>query len=290
MIKNLAFKGGGVLGTAYAGAFTVLEELGITKQLQKVAGTSAGAIMATLVALKYSAQEITHIINKTDFKQFLDKKNIFREFTCYGLYAGDAFLQWIEAYIQEKTGKHEATFEDLMIADFLDLHVFACDLDTGDIERFCYDLTPEVKVCEAVRASMSIPGFFEAFKITRGDGHLLVDGGTVFNYPLTAFDEPCDCPNPETLGLYLSDVSKKRPSADIQYDHPGAYLKALFNAALNAQDVSVKNNPEMLKRTIIIDDLGISAENFDIPPDEKIALFNSGERIRTLVQDFLPGW
>jgi len=41
MVKNLVFKGGGVLGIAYAGAIEVLEENKILKQVQSVAGTSA---------------------------------------------------------------------------------------------------------------------------------------------------------------------------------------------------------------------------------------------------------
>ena len=42
-IKNLVFKGGGVLGIAYAGAIEILEEKQILQQVQRVAGTSAGA-------------------------------------------------------------------------------------------------------------------------------------------------------------------------------------------------------------------------------------------------------
>ncbi len=62
-IENLAFKGGGVLGAAYAGVYRALEEvklLGSDKttnpftvygDVKRVAGTSAGAIFATMVLL-----------------------------------------------------------------------------------------------------------------------------------------------------------------------------------------------------------------------------------------------
>ena len=66
-IENLAFKGGGVLGAAYAGVYKALQEvklLGSDKatesftvygNVKRVAGTSAGAIFATMVALGLSA-------------------------------------------------------------------------------------------------------------------------------------------------------------------------------------------------------------------------------------------
>jgi predicted acylesterase/phospholipase RssA len=64
-ISNLAFKGGGVLGIAYAGAIQVLEEKGLLQQVQKVAGTSAGAMTAALVSLNYTAAEIYNIVKGT---------------------------------------------------------------------------------------------------------------------------------------------------------------------------------------------------------------------------------
>src|SRR5579864_920356 len=51
--QNLVFEGGGVRGVAYAGALDVLDRAGILSQIQAVAGTSAGAITAALVALGY---------------------------------------------------------------------------------------------------------------------------------------------------------------------------------------------------------------------------------------------
>ena len=66
-ITNLAFKGGGVLGIAYAGAIQVLQDQKILQQVQRVAGTSAGAITAALVSLKYTAEEIYSIVQSTDF-------------------------------------------------------------------------------------------------------------------------------------------------------------------------------------------------------------------------------
>ena len=58
--KNLVFEGGGVKGVAYGGVFEVLEQKQITPQIEPTligAGTSAGAITATMMSLNYSAEE-----------------------------------------------------------------------------------------------------------------------------------------------------------------------------------------------------------------------------------------
>ena len=57
LYKNLVFSGGGVRGIAYLGALEMLDEYGIIENIQRVAGTSAGAITATIVSFGLSIQE-----------------------------------------------------------------------------------------------------------------------------------------------------------------------------------------------------------------------------------------
>ncbi len=54
---NLIFEGGGVKGIAYVGALTVLEDKDVLQKVKRLGGTSAGAINATLLALKFSLAE-----------------------------------------------------------------------------------------------------------------------------------------------------------------------------------------------------------------------------------------
>ena len=77
-------------------------------QVKQVAGTSAGAITAVMVALGYSAPEIKTIIMSLDFKQFEDGWDPLRIPTEYGLYKGNAFLTWLQRWFASSPG---ATFE-----------------------------------------------------------------------------------------------------------------------------------------------------------------------------------
>ncbi len=279
-IKNLAFKGGGVLGIAYAGAIKVLEDRQILQNIEKVAGTSAGAITATLVSLGYNSAEIKNIVNSTSFKSFEDSKNIFRIFTKYGLYAGDATLAWLKQQITQKKDKNlsaNATFRDFHNAGCRDLYVFASDLNLRNLAEFSFRATPDVVVAEAVRASMSIPLFFKAWRFSNNNpnDHIYVDGGMIYNFPIEIFDQG-DLPNPETLGFYLSNVKGIPKANNLGYNSIIQYVKITFETILDAQPINFNNDPEEKKRTAIIDDLGISATNFDLSVQQEEALYQSG--------------
>lgn len=278
MIKNLVFKGGGVLGIAYAGAIEVLEEKQILAQVQHVAGTSAGAITAALVSLKYSAADILKIVQATDFKSFEDGWDPLRIGTKYGLYKGDAFLTWMKKRITDKGLAETATFADFQKAGMLDLRVFAADLNIRDLKEFSVNKTPNVIVAEAIRASMSIPLFFQAWTFSNNipDNHIYVDGGTVYNYPITTFDID-GAANPETLGLYLEDTNNAQPASNLQYDQLFQYIKDLFQTLTDAQVIDFENDPDEEKRSVIINDFGISATNFGLTDDQKTQLYNSGK-------------
>lgn len=279
MIKNLVFKGGGVLGIAYAGAIKELELRGVTANIEKVAGTSAGSIVACLLALKYKASEIELIVKTTDFKKFEDGNSlsVLGIVNKFGIHPGDNFLNWIKDKIKLKGLSENATFADFASAGFLDLHVFATDLNVQALKKFSASETPNTRVCEAIRASMSIPLFFQAFKFSNNvpDSHIYVDGGCIYNYPLTCFDIG-GC-NSETLGLFLGDLNNARKDNGLSYGHLCEFIKCLAPTVLDSQNIDLQNDAEDLNRTIMIDSLGISATNFGLTNDEAQKLSQSGQ-------------
>ena len=69
--ENLVFSGGGMKGLAYCGAVEVLEKFGILKNIKRYAGSSAGSIMASLLAIGYTPTELTAEISKIDFSKII---------------------------------------------------------------------------------------------------------------------------------------------------------------------------------------------------------------------------
>lgn len=280
--KNLVFEGGGVKGIAYVGALGELEKHDILKNIERVGGTSAGAITAILVALKYTTEEIKEILWDLDFKKFMDDsfgilRDTHRLLYNFGFYKGDFFKIWISEIIEEKTGGYTTTFQEVHDMGFLDLYLIGSNLSTGYSEIFSHEHTPSMSVTEAARISMGIPLFFQA--VESDEGYIYVDGGLFNNYPVKLFDNYG--PKEETLGFRLdSKVEIETFSGD---DSPETkrisdffdYIQALFGALMNQQDSRHLHSGDW-KRTVYIPCDGVGAIDFDINDDQKKQLVDSG--------------
>ena len=71
-VRNLVFQGGSVKGIAYLGVIQGLEEAGILVKIERVAGTSAGAIIATLLAMGLNTNKLARLLRKFDFEAVLN--------------------------------------------------------------------------------------------------------------------------------------------------------------------------------------------------------------------------
>lgn len=194
--KNLVFEGGGVKGIAYLGAIEVLSNAGILDQIERVGGTSAGAINAILIGLGFTPDETKEILWALNFNNFMDDdwgvvRDTDRLVEQFGWYKGDFFRNWIGNLIREKTGNSESTFADVEALKgagkpFRSLYFMGTNLSTRYSEIFSAEHTPRMCIADAVRISMSIPLFFAAKRSPRGD--VYVDGGMLDNYPIKLFD------------------------------------------------------------------------------------------------------
>lgn len=306
---DLVFEGGGVKGIGLAGAYRALSDAGY--QAQCVAGTSAGAITASLVAAGYAGAELEDIVlNQMDFTKFEDETfldrfgaagGIAQFFISRGMHSGNYFLAWIEEMLSKKGVKR---FGDLKAEDESDprrryrLQVIASDLSgrrmltlPQDAEQLGRD-PDQLEVAEAVRMSMSIPVFFEPVKI---DGHEIVDGGLLSNFPIWLFDcPPGTMPRFPTFGLLLVAPDQAEPlvpqpprgtavkpiASDVDF------LKAIAETMMEAHDRFYVEQANYA-RTIPIPTMGVRTTEFDIPKDRAQALFNSG---RTAAEQFLASW
>jgi len=196
---NLVFEGGGVKGIAYVGALKALEEMGILSRIQRVAGTSVGAINAVLVGLGYTTEETRKILWDMDFNKFMDASggfigfmtNAFRLFGSYGWFKGDFCQNWIGELVKAKTGDARCTFAmaEAMkkYRGFKSMYFMTTNICTRFSEVFSAEKTPDVPIAEAVRFSMSLPFFF-ATKRYGARQDVYVDGGVLDNYPVKIFD------------------------------------------------------------------------------------------------------
>ncbi len=224
-IRNLVFEGGGIRGIAYAGAVGVLEAAGITDSLQKVGGTSAGAITALALALRYTGAEVADLVSSTDFAKFNQGRASFvggirRLKRHFGWYRGGRVLDWLHKMIAAKTGNGDITFAQLHQRGGPGLYVTATCLNRQQLLLFSHETYPNMRVKDAVRISMSVPLYFEAVFIdSAGKTYtdpapgldIVIDGGILANFPIAIFDaQEKDAsgmvhriPNPGTVGVRL---------------------------------------------------------------------------------------
>ncbi len=268
-IKNLAFEGGGVLGTAYMGALKALDEAGIYQDVRSVAGTSAGAITALMVALRLSAQEAADLTMHFDFNALRDGGYLgpFRLFRRYGWYKGQVALDTLYDWCEKYSGNRHATFAWLIQNGYRDLRVLSTNLNFGTTQIFSAANTPDVEVALAVRMSLSIPFFFAAVDF---GGDLYVDGGTLLNYPLEIFDRDHELAH--TLGFAFQAPPEDRVSIHGLFPFFRQYLHINNLQQFNL----LEHDAHLIKESILISTLGIKSTDFGITHPQKKALFEQG--------------
>lgn len=296
VVKNLVFEGAGIRGVAYCGAISELEMRNLMTDVERVGGTSAGAIVALTLSLGYNSKEISDIIAATNFKQFNDGKYFFagginRTSKYFGWYRGNKFENWLEKIIAGKTGNADITFAQLHSKGYKDLYVTGTCLNKQQLIIFSHETYPNMKVKDAIRISMSIPLYFEAVFIdTAGnvvkhprnkDGlDVMVDGGFTGNFPVKMFDhagQTTCC----TLGFRIdSDEQIKKDHstktiATLPVTNFKQYLGAFYNIVienLNRQQLS----EEDWKRTVSISDGKIGPGIKKLSAEEKNLLMDNG--------------
>jgi NTE family protein len=285
-VGNLVFQGGGVKGIAYAGALAALESRGLLAGVRGVAGTSAGAFTAMLVAVGCDAATVARIATGTDYPSLEDHFDPLRLATHYGLFRGERLLQWISGAFGTTGYPPTTTFEQLVARGGRDLRVFATDLTRRDVREFSRRATPTVRVVDAVRASMSIPLMFPAWRFADDvpDDHIYVDGGVVMNYPIDAFDEG-DTPAADTVGFRLvaGDAAPK-PRFE-GFNHPLIYVRALYESLLDAQSIDLAHSTGERVRSVDIEDFGLFATDFHLTATQQQQLYDAGHAATTAFLD-----
>ncbi len=311
---DLVCEGGGVKGIGLAGAYATLEEQGY--EVAHVAGTSAGAITAALIAAGYTAAELKEIVLSLDFRQFEDKGWEDRIplagvplslLLDQGLYEGKRFESWMAGLLTakgiERFGQLRTDSEDpryayrlqVIVSDLAARRLLVLPRDAGEL-----GIEPdELEVARAVRMSMSIPIFFEPVRHENertNHEHVLVDGGMLSNFPVWLFDVDADeVPKCPTFGLLLVEPEPKVPiSARLPKPEHGSrgarglvqLLSGMVHTMMEAHDRMYIEKAQFA-RTIGIPTLGVGTTEFGIARERALALYDSG---REAASSFLSSW
>jgi NTE family protein len=287
---DAVFEGGGARGIAFIGAIQAMEEEKV--EWQRLAGTSAGAVIAALLASGYKSYEIRDHLSKLDFSKlrgrtYLNRIPIFGtllELMIHlGIYKNDYLEIWMDSLLIEKGIK---TFADLPEEK---LKIIASDVTNGqmlvlpdDLDR--YGMTPaDFKVSTAVMMSASLPFFFRPviWKSKDRKKSYILDGGLLSNFPIWIFDT--ENPRFPTFGFRFV---KDKVNIDPVIPTPLHLFKNIFKTMIQAHDLRHLNK-ETIERTIQIPTGDINATDFELDKAEIDFLYMSGY---SSTKEFLSKW
>ncbi len=218
-VQCVSFSGGGAKGAAYVGALYALKDEGILPRLHSVAGTSAGSLAATFVAVGMSPEHFDEVASAQDFEALLGESSSVLSFIARD---GAPLLKTVEGEIfkaiqrfrraaplsEEQQVQFDALFtrQDKKIT-FADLKWLQSQFPETfkHLSINAIEVTPDengeplgrnlvfsslsddpdilaVPIADACRASMSIPVVFQEHEIMiAGRRRRFVDGGILDN-------------------------------------------------------------------------------------------------------------
>lgn len=300
--KNLVFSGAGILGIAYLGLLDYLYEHNLIEGFTRVAGTSAGAITASLVSLNLPFPKLKSMLNSLDYTKIPGKDSsvvprfsspdidteinrLFDNFDCvyrlikkFGWYSSNYLYEWIKQQIATQFDASlklpPYTFADFMDTSlhkdnrpFKELYIIGTDISHGTSIVFSYETTPLMEVAEAVRISMSIPLFFEAIQSTCTAAvpktkPNIYSDGGLLYTYPITLFDNEDPPN-YTLGSFIWSISNPKSINNLL-----DFISNIISCTTTIQYNMYKSNPKQLFRTIEINTENISPMDFNIIPND----------------------
>jgi NTE family protein len=303
---DLVLSGGGVKGIGLAGSVVALMEAGYA--IQRVSGTSAGSIVAAILAAGYdqlTPEQVEQLTMTLPYRKFLDAEPIahipllgtaWDLLNGNGMYKGDFAREWLRSELKNLGVR---TFGDLAFDDAnlpleqrYKLVVTVSDVTTGQLVRLPWDyhrlygLDPdEQEVADAVRASMSIPFFFRVATLSSTSGltSTLVDGGLLSNFPIDSFDRrDGKPPRWPTFGVTLlpnlpQGNDKVIPAlAPLHWFGGPTLLEELITTMIVGRDQAYLNQPWVSARAIRVDSSNVGFLDFNISKQQAQGLYQRG--------------
>jgi NTE family protein len=319
------FRGGGVKGLGLAGALLGFAEHP-TKPIHRwvnVAGASAGAIIACYLACGHGPEDMAKLMKETKFGDFQDFPHggeflggipnlLFK----HGLAHGNAFRDWFSDKLDH------TTFAEMKGADddwsHSRLKLIACDVTNRRLLVLPEDLPnyrepgatepidpAKFEIAHAARWSMSIPYFFEPIEVDLvRDEHgaeieprrsVIVDGGTLSNFPVWLFDVSDSAPCRPTFGFTLTGghgVGAGFSEAEGHLPWLARLGFDIFHTAQEAWDTRFVSHSTRV-RSLAVDatvtgpdgkPYAVNTTDFNLSPARQDALIENG---RTAAQAFL---
>jgi NTE family protein len=156
--KILILSGGGFKGISYIGAFNYLQEIQQLNQIFVYAGTSIGSVFVFLLNIGFTVNELEKFIMELNFKKLISF-SLHKLCKYNGLNDGKKFIELLKKALKYKNLNTNITFKELFIKTKKLLFINSSNITQKKTEYFNFFDTPDFKVVNAIRMSISLPIF-----------------------------------------------------------------------------------------------------------------------------------
>ncbi len=273
------FEGGGIKGIALAGAAGAVLDAGY--RFERVAGTSAGALTASLIAADYTADELRRQVARINWPSLLDgvpglKIPVLGKHIAFlrrgGLYRG-ARLQRV--WSQLLAAKGISTFGDL---DPGRLRIVAVDLShergvvlPDGLEEYGIDAA-RFPIARAVRMSSAVPFIFKPVELQNrytGDVSLMADGALGSKFPVELVDQRSDTP---VFGFRPVDIDEIHRHNEIR--GPASLAAAVMTTGMSARETLPRGRFESVRQILV--PTRRDSLDFNLTGKQALAMFDEG--------------
>lgn len=211
--QRLVFTGGGTRCLVFVSALAELSTAGLLSNVDSYWGTSAGAMLAALLALSNkNVEKVKAVLWSADYTKFrdVDVTNVFGILDKWGLDDGASLTAELSRLLEAT----QIGGSRLLMRDLSGLYVVVSDLHAHETVVVSAANYPDLRIVDVIRASMSLPIFFRPF-VCPINGHIWVDGAVRANFPWNML--PDDTARQSALGFSFEKTWEAGPRSFQEY-------------------------------------------------------------------------
>jgi NTE family protein len=269
---GICLSSGGIKGIIMLGSLNYYYDKKTLDNVKYYSGTSAGSIIAMLLAVGYSPMEILGFTCSDEITRQLSNFNIMNITNIHGIYHNSILKNFIDEKIRIKLEGKSPTFYEYykQYGKYLLIPVYCISEPVENRKVYCSpDETPDMKIIDAISLSCNIPIIFQKAIYKN---KVYIDGAYTSHFPLEALKERIGYnENNEDYKILGINIKNKQYNTDNLLD----YILAIQNIPLVEQPSNFDSdiNTDVIHLECPKD---ISVINFNLSSSRKSDLFNDG--------------
>lgn len=153
------------------------------KNIESIYGTSAGAIVAVMISLKFDWETINDYIIKRPWQDVFPIKvqNILDTYTKKGIFDIKNIEKCFKPLFDTKDIPLNITMKDFFTLTNIDIHMYSFEINEYKVTDISHETFPDLPILTAIQMTCALPILVRPVFI---DEKCFIDGGVGCNYPI----------------------------------------------------------------------------------------------------------